>query len=579
MEKLLILVCLCLCCDLNWGQYNYRGKVPHESLSQTQCVLAVNGKKIVSQLKTALVGITKLKEAFEFKLFPQKTEDYRLSTPIVPEDILQPVWGLGRLPAGLRAPVKQIQHLCSSLGGILPSPASSSDSQASFSALLKKFNLTSQIIDARWASERLIYSNGVTASTFKSFENIPVIHPETMKTVIGRIDAIYALEPVTAAILPVEKSKWDSEVGAICMLPINQIYHSVLNPATSDATSKKIIKRLTMLHDITDKYLDKLKLTPLDVSENKEGGTESFPVVLGDIQETISVIKSCFHAHQCSLTNNDILNKLEIMIDKFGHAITQIDLGFLITGEGTCQISNALKLSCLCTDEDEKWFKLSFDPVPVSNQMLSFTHIIYRMEGNQPSSETCFYHLDDHYYMLTSECCKKILASDETALSDCPNVNLRGHSPVTLNSRLLRVDSTDPITVNRKCDLIHDSKSVSGGDSLMLTSCDLELVSNLGNYVWKMLGNLFVEKPLGDMKETLSTKDLAIFGSLGALTFLLLILLSGIIFFCSKNSKVCSCCVKRKEKFLEPLQLAENMPLSSYELRSLELKPSFMQQN
>ena len=84
-----------------------------------------------------------------------------------------------------------------------------------------------------------------------------------------------------------------------------------------------------------------------------------------------------------------------------------------------------------------------------------------------------------------------------------------------------------------------------------------------------------VLKSLGETEETMSTREIIIFSSLGVMGFLLIVLVSGIVFYCSKKSSKMTCwCFGKQDRVLEPLQLPEAIPLHSYEMRNLENRPS-----
>ena len=98
------------------------------------------------------------------------------------------------------------------------------------------------------------------------------------------------------------------------------------------------------------------------------------------MQEFLGILDGCFSLQQCNLFDENVFAKIDALLQKISFSITKIELGFLITNEGTCQISSGLKLSCLCSEFTKTWSKLIFEPISISKQILAFDHILYQHE-------------------------------------------------------------------------------------------------------------------------------------------------------------------------------------------------------
>ena len=575
MKEILFLLLLWLSVDSNYGLYNFLGKMPAESMSYQRCAIPFFGKDVAAQLKMSLAHLLTLKERFEVKpLLDKSAELYALPSTGVFEKFPS-VWKLGRWPYVITAKAKDIGNDCAENSGVLPT--ASSEDLPDLAKLVKFANVTTQIVSLSWKANSMSYPNDVRAISLTSlFETTGSLKSDALKEVVSRHESIYYVDPVSETVSNMPKEKWDTKIKSICMVAINRYSKYLQSPTDFKAKASKMVRKLDMLHTFIENYWDRLKLTPLDLSQSNEGKeVEGYPIMLGEIQEFLGILDSCFSLQQCNLFDENVFAKIDALLQKISFSITKIELGFLITNEGTCQISSGLKLSCLCSDFTKTWSKLIFEPISISKQILAFDHILYQHEGGKPLAETCIYEANSRHYILTEHCCELVLAVDANAIYHCPSYFLENFSGVTLDHKLLRVDATEQMSINKKCEQVSDSKTIIGADSLMLSSCNLEVLSKIGRYVWKGFENFFVEKSLGENEEKMSTREIIIFSSLGVMGFLLIVLVTGIIFYCSKKSSKMSClCFERQDRVLEPLQLPEAIPLHSYETRNLENRPS-----
>lgn len=577
MKELLFLLLLFVFLGSNNGLYNYLGRRPVDSLSHQKCSASFFGKDVGNELKKTLDRISILKERFKLGPFiDQSSKFYALPTN-KDSQTDPPVWVLGKWPYVFVSAAKDQKDKCLATGGNLPS--ASSESLNDLLELLKAANVTTQVLDVYWNAGSLYDTNGLFVKKLESLldsNNSPKANALT--DAITRHDSIYALDSATKAISVLPKEKWDSEVRGLCMIPINRYSKYLLSPTDFKAKTGQVTRKLNLLYDTVESYWDRMKLTTLDLSQSNHGNEmEGYPAIIGDTQELLSVIESCFSLQQCNVLDKNILAEIDLLLEKFGYALTRIELGFMETAESTCQISNTLKLSCLCVDNSKTWVRMNFEPTPVNNRILSFDHVIYRTEGTKPVTETCVFQSGYQHYVLTEKCCQLVLSVDAEAINQCPNYILENYSGITLSQKLLRVDATLPTTITSSCDQIKDTKTILGADTLMLSSCNLEFLSKLGRTVWNGYQNFIVEQSIGKKEEMIPTKDIIIYSSLGGMGLILLTISAGIIFYCSKKSdKVICFCFKRKENVMEPLSLPEIYPLRSYEQSNLENRPAIM---
>lgn len=573
MKELLFLLLLSVCLDTSHGLYNYLGKMPVDSLSHQRCSVFFYGKDVSTELKKTLDQISILKKRLDNGPFLDKSSRlYALPSTGTYEEF-PPAWILGHWPYIILSAAKDLSHECGSTGGHLPS--ASRKSLDDLVRLLKNANLTFQIIDAKWEAGSLISENLFAAKMDSLIDANNSPKASALNDVIVRHESIYSFDAETKAITILPKSKWDEKVKGICLIPINRYSRYLLSPTDYKVKTAKIKSKLTVLFNAIEAYWDRLKLTMLDLTQSNYGTEiEGYPIIIGQVQEFLSVFDSCFSLQQCNLYDEDVLVKIDSLLETIGYSLTRIELGFVVLNEATCSISNTVKLSCLCTDTSKTWVKLLFEPTPINNRLLSFDHLIYQTEGTKPVAETCMYESNHRHYVLTEKCCNLVLSVDAAAINSCPSIYLDNYSGVTLENKLLRIDATVPQTITTQCDQVKDSKVIVGADSLMLSSCNTEVLSKLGRTIWKGYQNFLVEKSLGENKETFTTKDIIIYSSLGAMSLCLVSISAGVVFYCSKKSnKVVCFCFKRKQRVMEPLQLPEVLPLRSYERSNLEHRP------
>lgn len=572
MKELLIVLLLWACMDSSRALYNYLGRMPVESMSYQRCTIPFYGKDVIQHLTASLSKIAAMKQDFEF--VPSMDKSKKVFTlPSWNTEKTKPAWALGHWPHVVSAKPQDIKSECASMGGKLPT--GSADPQSYLASLLKTANLTTQIMDAYWTGEKLYYFNGGSAAKLAPIkETSGSLISNALEEVIARHDSIYVLTPSTKTFSALSKSDWEVETQSLCMVPANRFSKFFLSPTDFKVKSAKIVRKLNMLYETLESYLDRIRLTTLDLSQSNAGSEiEGYPTIIGELQEFMTVVETCFGLQQCDLFDKDILATLDSLLENIGYSLTRIELGFIVTNEGSCEISNAKKLSCLCTAFEKKWMKLIFEPTTVSKLILAFDHVIYEVEGTKPITTTCMYQSHKRYYVLTEECCQLVIAANTKAVYHCPSYVIENYSGVTYDNRLLRIDATEKVTVNKQCDQISDTKTIVGADSLMLSSCNLEILSKIGRHIFKGAQNFFVEKSIGKNEEKLTTKEIIIFASLGTLGFIVLAMTAGIVFYCSKKSNNVVClCFKRKGPELEVSP--EILPLHSYELRNFENRPA-----
>lgn len=544
-----------------------------ESLSHQRCSVSFYGKDVTTELKKTLDHILHLKKKLDVGPISDQSKHIYALPSTGTFELDQPGWTYGRLPYIIVSAAKDQLHACSRTGGTLPNAAA--EDQDTLVKFMKYANLTSQIVDIQWKAGSLLSGNLFAAKLESLIDTNNSPKATALNDIISRHESIYLFDAETKALTILPKSKMDEKVKGLCFIPINWHSKFLLSPTDYKVKTAKIKRKLTVLYNAIESYWDRLKLTVLDLSQRNYGTEiEGYPIVIGEAQEFLSILDSCFSLQQCNLFDEALHTKVDSLLETIGYSLTRIELGFLITETGSCAISNTVKLSCVCADTSKNWIKMMFEPTPINNRLLNFDHLIYQTEGTKPMPETCMYKSNHRHYVLTEKCCNLVLAVEADAVNHCPSSYLENFSGVTLEHKLLRIDATLPQTITTQCDQVKDSKTIVGADSLMLSSCNLEVLSKIGKTVWKGYQNFLVEKSLGENKEGISTKDIAIYSTLGVMGFCLLSISAGAVFYCSKKSnKVICVCFKRKQRVLEPLQIPEVVPLRTYEQNNLEHRP------
>ena len=118
------------------------------------------------------------------------------------------------------------------------------------------------------------------------------------------------------------------------MVAINRYSKYLQSPTDFKAKTSKMVRKLDMLHTFIENYWDRLKLTPLDLSQSNEGKeVEGYPIMLGEIQEFLGILDSCFSLQQCNLFDENVFAKIDALLQKISFSITKIELGLLIKTE------------------------------------------------------------------------------------------------------------------------------------------------------------------------------------------------------------------------------------------------------
>ena len=311
MKEILFLLLLWLCVESNYGLYNFLGKMPVESMSYHRCAIPFFGKDVAAQLKMSLAHLLTLKERFEVKpLLDKSAELYALPSTGVLEK-LPSVWKLGRWPYVITAKAKDIGNDCAENSGVLPT--ASSEDLPDLAKLVKFANVTTQIVSLSWKANSMSYPNDVRAISLTSlFETTGSLKSDALKEVVSRHESIYYVDPVSETVSNMPKEKWDTKIKSICMVAINRYSKYLQSPTDFKAKASKMVPKLDMLHTFIENYWDRLKLTPLDLSQSNEGKeVEGYPIRLGEIQEFLGILDSCFSLQQCNLFDENVFAKSE----------------------------------------------------------------------------------------------------------------------------------------------------------------------------------------------------------------------------------------------------------------------------
>ena len=574
MKLLLFLLLLAICHESNSEPYNYLGKYSHESLSQKKCTAVFHGKSVLAALKTALTRISDLKDSFAYKPTVDVSKELfsRLDWEIQPSEVN--AWTLGRHPYVVVGKTKNIRSTCAQSGGILPMPSVAE--LPLLEKLLKRANLSVQILDVSLHGDDLVYPNGVVASTLSStlYDGSGNAKTDAATTFVTYSGGTYRVDPTTKVVGRVPVAQLEILTKGLCMVLLNRFSKYLQVPYDYTVNNNRIINKLNMLYSRVDQFSDRIKLSVLDLtSENKEGDYSGYPIIIGQLFEFFAIGKSCFNLGQCSLFDEQILNKLDFLLESIALVSTKIEQNFLQTSQGTCVISNSLKLACICVDENQPYEVVLFEPTPVHGKMLAFDHYIQIPQSSTTLETSCLYKNGRSYSVLSDKCCNYLRLVEDEAVNYCPVIFMNNVSPFVLDHQLMRLDAADRVSVKTTCEM-NNNLDLAQSDSLKLSDCNVDLLTKLGSFVLKSFGNFNHDKRMTTVTSAAPTPvtEIALYSVCGIVILLLsAILLVCVLYFRPNARNFCRCLKKRE--ILEPIgpEIVELHPL---EERSLRLKPT-----
>lgn len=580
MHQLTVLCCLLTVLSQGTAVYNYLGRHSHASLSQKQCSLSFFGKSVLAHLSSAQSKLASLQNLMDFKIPMDPTTDFYTLPEWDFHNEDWTSWTWNRVPYLLSANTKDVASVCAARGGILPRPTS--NDRGILLRLLARANLTTQVVSATWEAGGLTFPDGLRGANLPALFDLSgstkTLKADALNQIIDRFDSFWEYNPKENTLFNFPASKLDVPTKAFCLVPVTKKSRSLANPGSVAVMAARIKNRLKALSENLESYSTKLKLSQLDLTKTSlPADSGAFPTFSRALDEFLWDLQLCFYQSSCHLTDAATLDQIGALLGEISAAVTQLDLGFFGALEGSCQITNSQRLSCVCYDDSETWVKLNFEPTAVSNRILAFNHIIYRADNAKPLEGSCVYKSNSKFFLLTEKCCQLVLLANDEAVSYCPSYYIENFSSAILDNNLLRVDAAVPVSISKDCQLVKNSREISGTDALMLSTCDLGLVTKLGRYLIKSFGNFNIEKLLGSEPETLPPKDIALYAVCAAVAFLLLIIGLWLFTYYYKGGKYFMCICFKPRQTLEPISHTyqpEAVPLSSFEQRRLNLQPS-----
>ena len=577
MTLLLLLLCLWPCFNRVDGQYNLVAKVPHPSLSMKSCSLPFGGKKVVDSLKTNLEKIGKIKEWFNVPRYDDPSQalfslpNWGLSPASTPE------WMHNFYPFVIRGKNKEFLNVCASYGGHPPT-ASVSD----LPKLLSQINSTYQIIRLEFCGPDLCFYNGprVTNWLDTATETTGELKSGATSSFIKQLSTISIITPSSNLLSSLDKSKYDEVSTQICVVPKNGRMAFFANPFDHTHHTTTATNALDMLYKSVDSYLDKLRLTSLDLShEGSDLATVAFPHFMRALVELLNAMESCVWGQSCGHFESVLLTKTKDLVRVISASSVKLGLGYIEVGGATCEISVSKHLGCICADSDEKYQEVLIEPTEFQGRILSFDSFVHRVinQGSNPAvSESCYYASRNKFFILTNKCCAELISASNLAVNHCPSYLVVNFSPLSLDKQLFTVDDTNTYDLQTKCEnaIVNDAKP---GDALKLTSCSLSLWDSIGNYLLRSFGTFNSEKKLNKIipSNDIATKDIILYSVVSVLGFVLLLILVVIVFYCNPGlgHHVGRHCFRRNDQVLEPMSHRVSDRLADYELQSLRLKP------
>jgi len=564
---LLLLLCVT---GSNLAAYNFLAKVPHRSLSQKPCTIPFYGKSVLTWLQT----IVKTLSHFQGTLTEVTSTNPELDAYTSPDFGLTP----GGQPYLVTAKPGLIASKCASIQGSLPQI--SDTNKKFFATLARKANLTSLIVDVHWSASGLSYTTGEHLSTLESLHEAGgALRSDALSQSISRLTSVWSISLPSWTVTSVPASKMDVPVKSFCMVPHTRSTKQFSNSNYYKLNSERLVNLLKVLATTVETFITKLNLSQLDLTQSIDLlNWEGFPIFSGDLDDLswklLAYSKSPYY-----LSDSDLMKEITKVIKLVATSSVKLELGFWESLEGTCPISTSPKLSCVCSDLSDSWIEMLFEPVAISNKILSFNSIIYQTEGAKPTEESCFYSLNEKFYALTLECCAALLANRDDALNLCPISYLEQFSSTSLDNHMYRVDGATASALTSDCQLMKQTSTIEGADALLLSTCDLSMLSKVGKVLIKNFGNFFKSKVLGSEPEKIPTKDIILYSVCAIVSFLLVLIIVWVFSYYYKNGRYFICvCFKRKNQVLEPISnvygQVEMYPLNSVEDRSLRSKPA-----
>ena len=558
MKLPLCFMLLAMCWELNSELLNLLGRHPYQSLSQEKCAVNFYGKTVISTLESAQSRLAVLKGLFLYKPTVDTTQPIYTQPEWIIEGADPCPWTYGRLPFVITAEAKEIISKCARHLGILPRPLLKLP--GILEKFLKRANLTSQIVDLTYSRGHLVYPDGfIAAAVDTKVEN-----------------ALYVMNPSLKTLEVVPEAKWGEITKAICMVPTTRFSRNLRIPSGFTANSNEIGRKFDLLHSALGAFIEKLKLSVLDITaEIKDQDYAGFPSFLSEILEFNSILQDCFTTGlSCNIWDDQIKERLDYFLEAVALNSVKVNLGFIQVAAGYCQISNTVKLQCTCIDHSVNWEKVLFDPVPVGGKVLSFDHYIQKIQPSSPADPSCLFKEGRRHFVLSVECCEQLRLVDESAINFCPSTFADNRSPFVIENQLMLLDSAERLALTTDCET-SSNKDYTIGDSLKLTSCNVDLLTKIGHFIFRSFGSFNHERKMNtitiaDPKPVL---EIALYSVVGAALVLIFLVLLCCIMYFKPNARKNICACLRRKKILDPIQQPPEFELEPLEERSLRLKP------
>ena len=566
------------------GQFNLLAKVDHPPLSLTSCSASFAGKETISAIKSSQTRIAQLKRNLENIPILDSTKPLFTYLDWGINSSEKPSWLQGCWPFVVRGKVSNFLSTCYELGGA--PPTAPPGEYEVLNVLLKKIGVTSQIVSLDICSADLCYQNGVTALRLeKSLINTDgTAKTEATEVLLRYKTSISALEPSSSSFISYSPSEFNDVKNQLCILPKRSKMTYLTNKYSFNSRSISISKNLDVLHSVLDNYLDQVKLTTLDLSQDtSENPLVGYPSFIRQLVEFLENFESCYESERCTLMENDVSEGIESLIRLLSATTARIGLGFLELYDATCEISNSARLRCTCPNSDEKFVKNLILPFFQNGKKLIFDNFIHRVfdqSGQGKITESCFYEESNVLYMLTLECCEKLMVGSDESVSFCPHTLISNYPSMVLDKQMLIVKGIQLQDFQTKCEATTVNQPWPG-DLLKLTSCDISAVDKVGTYHLKGSGLLDVQVRLRQIltaEVPLAHRDLIFYSAVGISGFLVLLLMFFMLLFCSPRMReiFLSCwCKNCKEKphYMEPLGNRSLDGAREYELSALHIRP------